>query len=160
MTDCVSADPELHYVGGSKNGWKPDFMNYTADWASHEHFKVGDWLYFGFDRKFFNVLEVNETDYQTCSSDHPITVVSQGAGRDVFNLTEAKSYYFLSAGGYCWHGMKLAVFVPKNPQPVPVPTPAQAPAPSRNNGSPSKFPLYKAFMCAIAAAVLLVVTMT
>lgn len=75
---------------------------------------------FGFDRHIYNVLEVNQTSYQQCNDKGFITNITRG-GRDVYNLTEAKQFYFLSSGGYCFHGMKLAVnvveFVPSS-QPV------------------------------------------
>ncbi|KAI3929285.1 hypothetical protein MKX01_006521 [Papaver californicum] len=71
MIHCVAT---LHIVGGTRNnGWRPNFMNYTSDWASHEEFYVGDWL--------------------------------------------CEPYYFISGGGFCRHGMKLAVFVKELPPP-------------------------------------------
>lgn len=65
---------------------------------------------FGFDKQLYNVLEVNKTSYESCIDKDYIYNVTRG-GRDVFNLTEAKTYYFLSGRGYCYKGMKVAVFV-------------------------------------------------
>ncbi|GMH07134.1 hypothetical protein Nepgr_008974 [Nepenthes gracilis] len=96
--------PELHRVGGGKQTWKLD-VNYT-DWASRERFYVGDWLC----PKTFNVLEVNKTGYDKCIETTFITNITRG-GRDVFNLTEAKPYYFISGRGFCVRGVKLAVNV-------------------------------------------------
>ncbi|XP_021830771.1 lamin-like protein isoform X2 [Prunus avium] len=45
-----------------------------------------------------------------------------GAGRDVFNLTQTKTYYFLSGGGYCFQGLKVAVNVLRPMPPAPAPT--------------------------------------
>lgn len=84
------------------------------------HFQV-----FRFDKHYYNVLEVNETSYQLCNDQNFITNITRG-GRDVFNLTQARPYYFLSGGGYCFQGMKLAVNVE-----VYVPAPL-APPPSKN----------------------------
>ncbi|XP_074337505.1 early nodulin-like protein 20 [Apium graveolens] len=132
-------EPDLHRVGG-KRGWTQN-VNYT-EWAMNQTFYVGDWLLteivnvaswtpllitsinvcvdFGFDRHIYNVLEVNQTSYQQCNDKGFIKNITRG-GRDVYNLTEAKQFYFLSSGGYCFHGMKLAVnvveFVP-SAQPV------------------------------------------
>lgn len=80
---------------------------------------------FRFDKHYYNVLEVNETSYQLCNDQNFITNITRG-GRDVFNLTQARPYYFLSSGGYCFQGMKLAVNVE-----VYVPAPL-APPPSKN----------------------------
>ncbi|KAI3436906.1 Phytocyanin domain-containing protein [Psidium guajava] len=119
-------EPTLHRVGGGKNTWAPN-VNFT-DWSSHEHFHVGDWLYFGFDKTQYNVLEVNKTSYDKCIDTGFITNVTRG-GRDVFNLTEAKPYYFISGRGYCFNGMKLAVNVT-------VTLPPPSPDPPKKGGSP------------------------
>lgn len=78
----------------------------------------------------YNVLEVNETSYQNCNEQGFITNITKG-GRDVFHLTEARPYYFLSGRGFCWGGMKLAILVQNRPLP-PAPTPT-----STTNGAPS-----------------------
>ncbi|KAB1211473.1 Lamin-like protein [Morella rubra] len=115
-------------VGGSR-GWQQN-VNYT-DWSRHESFYVGDWLDFIFDKHTYNVLEVNKTSYENCNDQGFIQNITRG-GRDVFQLTEARPYYFLSSGGYCYQGMKVAV-------PVEAPVPTQAPEPAKN-GSPSNKP--------------------
>ncbi|KAI3842440.1 hypothetical protein MKX03_035047 [Papaver bracteatum] len=129
----IRCDAKRHTVGGTEyNGWAPNKMNYTSDWASHEQFYVGDWLYWGFDdprtnRQLFSVFEVNKTDYESCSTDHALYNISLGGGRDVYQLNYSRPYYFISGGGFCWQGMKLTVFVKELP-----PAPAEAPS----NGSP------------------------
>lgn len=70
---------------------------------------------------------MNKTSYETCNDQNFIQNITRG-GRDVFELTEARPYYFLSGGGYCFHGMKVVVNV-EIPQ-------APAPAPAKND-SPS-----------------------
>ncbi|GMY13792.1 Lamin-like protein [Fagus crenata] len=124
---CVVA--RLITVGGSK-GWNQN-VNYT-EWSSNRHFYVGDWLYFIFDKHYYSVLEVNETSYEKCNDQDFINNITRG-GRDVFQLTEARPYYFLSSGGYCYHGMRAAVYVETPPTSTP------APAPNKN-GSPSNTP--------------------
>ncbi|KAI4365260.1 hypothetical protein MLD38_021259 [Melastoma candidum] len=114
--------PVLHRVGGGRNTWVPN-INFT-DWSSHEQFYVGDWLYFGFDKRVYNVLEVNKTSYEDCVEEGFITNVTRG-GRDVFNLTDAKTYYFICGRGYCFQGMKVAVHVVEEP-PSPPPAPAKS----------------------------------
>ncbi|KAJ9147574.1 hypothetical protein P3X46_029720 [Hevea brasiliensis] len=122
MITVEGASSNLHKVG--VRGWIPNY-NYT-EWLNqqHEHFYVGDWLYFVFDKHYFNVLEVNKTSYESCNDQGFIRNITRG-GRDVVELTEARLYYFLSSGGYCWNGMKIAISVEQLP-----PTPAPAPAKS------------------------------
>ena len=81
---------------------------------------------FGFDKLRYNVFEVNETSYEMCIATDFIKNITKG-GRDVFQLTEAKPYYFICSY-YCFQGMKVAI----NVQDIPTP----APAPNKN-GSPS-----------------------
>ncbi|KAI3913950.1 hypothetical protein MKW98_010762 [Papaver atlanticum] len=127
----IHCDALKHDVGGTKySGWAPNKMNYTSDWASHEQFYVGDWLYWGFDeprinRQLYSVFEVNKTDYESCSTDHPLYNISKGGGRDVYQLNHARPYYFISGGGFCWQGMKLTLVVQELP-----PAPTEAPSSS------------------------------
>ncbi|MCL7034423.1 hypothetical protein MKW94_000652 [Papaver nudicaule] len=127
MLQCC--DAVRHNVGGTKNdGWIPNKMNYTSDWAAHEQFYVGDWLYWGYyepriNRQLYSVFEVNKMDYDSCSTDHPLYNISRGGGRDVYQLNQSRPYYFISGGGFCWQGMKLTVFVQELP-----PAPAAAPS--------------------------------
>ncbi|KAE8655769.1 Early nodulin-like protein 17 [Hibiscus syriacus] len=116
----------LHRVGG-KQGWHPN-VNYS-DWSVRQRFYVHEWLLFNFDKRYFNVLEVNQTSYDSCNDRDFIQNITRG-GRDVIELTEARPYYFLSSGGYCYNGMKVAINVE-------VPPPAPAPAPVKNVSPPS-----------------------
>ncbi|CAI8586634.1 unnamed protein product [Vicia faba] len=118
------AKSDLHYVEGSKFRWVAG-VNLTQ-WSLNQQFLVHDWLYFGYDRHTFNVLEVNQTSYEKCIDTGFIKNISTGAGRDVFQLTEAKTYYFLSGGGYCWQGVKVAVGVSDHLPPAPVPAPKES----------------------------------
>ncbi|XVF58344.1 hypothetical protein PTKIN_Ptkin07bG0058700 [Pterospermum kingtungense] len=123
---------KLHRVG-DKLGWNPN-VNYS-EWSNHHQFYVGDWLLFNFDKHYFNVLEVNKTSYENCNDQGFIKNITRG-GRDVIELTEARPYYFLSSGGYCFHGMKVAVNIdiPQAPAPVPLPGPTKNASPL-NSGS-------------------------
>ncbi|KAK8553144.1 hypothetical protein V6N13_089359 [Hibiscus sabdariffa] len=91
--------------------------------------RVGNSHVFNFDKRYFNVLEVNETSYDNCNDQGFIKNITRG-GRDVIELTEARPYYFLSSGGYCYNGMKVAVDVA-------VARAAPAPAPVKNGSPPS-----------------------
>ncbi|XP_061352300.1 early nodulin-like protein 20 [Gastrolobium bilobum] len=124
------AQSELHHVGGNKISWSPKVN--LSEWSSHENFHVDDWLYFGYDRYMYNVLEVNETSYKNCMETNFIKNVTGGAGRDVFHLQEAKTYYFLSRGGFCLKGMKVAINVTENIAAT------QPPVPPKNNASDAR----------------------
>ncbi|KHN48793.1 Lamin-like protein [Glycine soja] len=106
LSVVAMGSPVLHKVGGSK-GWINQDVNYT-EWSAQEHIYVGDWLIFKFDKRYFNVLEVNKTSYENCIDRDFIKNITRG-GRDVVQMTEARTYYYLSGGGYCFHGMRVAV---------------------------------------------------
>lgn len=72
-----------------------------------------------------NVLEVNQTDYESCNSDHFLHNFTTGAGRDVVPLNVTRKYYFISGNGFCFSGMKLAINV-ENPPPPPSSSPQKA----------------------------------
>ncbi|XP_021851530.2 early nodulin-like protein 20 [Spinacia oleracea] len=104
--------PVLHEVGGNRFGWRLNVN--LSNWAANQRFYVGDWLYFGFDKQKISVLEVNQTGYENCVENNYITNITRG-GRDVFNLTVARPYYFISGRGYCFRGIKLAITVQDAP---------------------------------------------
>ncbi|XP_078430287.1 early nodulin-like protein 17 [Wolffia australiana] len=102
-------------VGGSK-GWNPN-VNYT-EWAMDKRFHVGDWLVFLYQPGQVDVLQVNETAFNQCLSDSPITNYSKGRSF-AFELNKTGKYYFICSRGYCYGGMKLAIKVEKIPPPPP-----------------------------------------
>ncbi|WJX64440.1 hypothetical protein P8452_49221 [Trifolium repens] len=114
------AKSEEHFVGGNNHSWVVG--NNFTNWSLNQHFHLNDWLFFGYDRRYFSVLEVNKTSYENCIDTGFIKNITGGAGRDVFQLTEEKTYYFINAGGYCWQGMKVAIDV-NDYAPAPAPTP-------------------------------------
>ncbi|CAK8533462.1 unnamed protein product [Lathyrus sativus] len=114
----VMGSPRLHKVGGSK-GWN-EKTNYTQ-WSSQQHVYVGDWLIFVFDKRYYNVLEASKTSYENCVDTNFIKNVTRG-GRDVVQLIETKTYYFISSGGYCFHGMKVVVDVQEHQTLAPSPS--------------------------------------
>ncbi|XP_023745846.1 lamin-like protein [Lactuca sativa] len=128
MLTCVMCRSPVRHLVGGKEMWKPNY-NYT-DWSREETFYVGDWLYFVYDKHMFNVLEVNETSYKNCTDQGFIFNITRGAGRDVFELTQPKPYYFLASGGYCYNGMKVAVNVVEF-----IPPPAPQPSPAKSGGT-------------------------
>ncbi|RDY12177.1 Lamin-like protein, partial [Mucuna pruriens] len=124
---------ELHYVGGDKTTWG-DNINLT------------EWSNFGYDRHQYNVLLVNKTSYEQCVETGFIQNISRGAGRDVFQLKEFNTYYFISGGGHCWNGVKVAIKVTEGvaPAPAPVAPSPQSGAPSPQSAAPAPSPKHSA----------------
>lgn len=75
---------------------------------------------FKFDKRYYNVLEVNKTNYEQCNDREFLRNITKG-GRDVDELEETRPYYYISSGGYCYQGMKLAINVQIKPAPAPAP---------------------------------------
>ncbi|TYI26356.1 hypothetical protein ES332_A05G109300v1 [Gossypium tomentosum] len=94
VENTESRESVLHRVGGGRYSWKPN-VNFTD---------------FGFNKQSYSVLQVNETSYPNCIEENFINNITKG-GRDVFNLTMPKLYYFISGRGYCFKRMKVAIFV-------------------------------------------------
>ncbi|RAL47131.1 hypothetical protein DM860_014025 [Cuscuta australis] len=129
MLPGISSDPlPIRHTVGGRNFWNSN-VNYT-EWALKEHVYKGDWLYFVFDKTQFSVLEVNKTDYESCNSNHVLHDYTRG-GRDVVQLNETKTYYFISGNGHCYGGTKVAIRVEDHPPP-----PKAQPA---KNSSPPTF---------------------
>lgn len=97
---------------------------------------------FNFDKRYYNVLEVNKSSFESCNDQGFMKNITRG-GRDVYQLTEDRPYYFLSGGGYCFHGMRLALVALQDQQQLP---PAPALAPSTNAASPNSLPSAKMFI--------------
>ncbi|XP_019161672.1 PREDICTED: lamin-like protein isoform X2 [Ipomoea nil] len=112
MLPGVSSD---HIVVGGFRLWNVN-VNYTY-WARGKHFYLNDWLDFIYDKNQLSVLEVNETDYESCNADHPLHNWTRigGNGRDLVSLNMIKTYYIISGNGYCKKGVKVAVTVEKPP---------------------------------------------
>lgn len=93
----------------------------------------------------YNVLEVNKTSYEKCIERESIMSITKG-GRDVFNLTEPKTCYFLDGRGYCFKGMKVAVPVADYFPPINNAQPPRYFPPYNNNPQPvflnNGFPFY------------------
>ncbi|KAK3413432.1 hypothetical protein EUGRSUZ_I01995 [Eucalyptus grandis] len=116
---------------GMGDAWTTN-VNYTV-WAQGWHFYNGDWLFFVYDRNQLSVLEVNETDYESCNSNHPLVNWTTGKGRDVVPLNVTRPYYFISGNGFCFGGAKLAINV-ENPPPPPVASPLKSGSPASYRG--------------------------
>ncbi|KAL8231490.1 hypothetical protein R6Q57_001268 [Mikania cordata] len=126
-------------VGGSM-GWTSN-VNYTL-WAGNQTFFFGDWLFFVYDRNQNDVIEVNKTNYETCSAENPVHNYTTGAGRDIVELNVTHDRYFISSKGSCYSGMKLQVHLAPLPPP-----PRAAPAKSKS----SRFTIFRSQLVIPAA---------
>ncbi|KAL1168832.1 hypothetical protein V6Z11_A05G108100 [Gossypium hirsutum] len=109
VENTESRESVLHRVGGGRYSWKPN-VNFTG-WAIHEY------VDFGFNKQSYSVLQVNETSYPNCIEENFINNITKG-GRDVFNLTMPKLYYFISGRGYRFKRMKVAICPKLQPLPI------------------------------------------
>ncbi|KAG5555989.1 hypothetical protein RHGRI_006578 [Rhododendron griersonianum] len=117
-------DIDYHYVGGLK-GWNMNLN--SAEWAANERFMVGDALMFPYHYiNRYDVLEVGRSGYDSCDDKNLLMNVTEDADYNIFKLTEAKSYYFISSRDHCLQGLKMVINVntlPPPPPPPPPPTP-------------------------------------
>ncbi|XP_010265567.1 PREDICTED: lamin-like protein [Nelumbo nucifera] len=94
------------HIVGANRGWNPGF-NYTL-WANNHTFYVGDLISFRYQKNQYNVFEVNQTDYDNCTTYG--AVGNWSSGKDFIPLDKAKRYYFICPNG-CYNGMKVSVLV-------------------------------------------------
>ncbi|XP_058208063.1 uncharacterized protein LOC131321063 [Rhododendron vialii] len=109
---------DYHQVGGLK-GWTMNLN--STEWAANEQFMVGDSLMFVYNINHYDVLEVGRSGYDSCDDKNLLMNVTEDAN-NIFKLTEAKSYYFISSRDRCLQGLKMAINVNTLPPPPP-PTP-------------------------------------
>ncbi|KAJ1690218.1 hypothetical protein LUZ63_014373 [Rhynchospora breviuscula] len=103
--------------------WYPN-GNYT-DWdqKNNDSVHVGDWLVFQYTANQADVIQVNQSGFNSCDASDPISNYSKGRSYAI-QLNEARPYYFICSLGYCYGGMKLAVVA--HPLPPPSPPPASS----------------------------------
>ncbi|XP_061996280.1 mavicyanin-like [Rosa rugosa] len=108
------------YKVGGPDGWIVG-VDYNQ-WSSSKEFRVGDGLFFSYNKQYHNVVQVSEQGFKSCNSSSPIAAYSSGS--DTITLERPGHYYFLcGAPGHCEDGQKVDVQVsrpiPDNPSPAP-----------------------------------------
>ncbi|ERN06540.1 hypothetical protein AMTR_s00058p00113300 [Amborella trichopoda] len=93
----------------------------------------------------YSLFRVNESSYNTCSTQDAIANLTTSSGRIVVLLNDTGHYYFICGNGFCFGGMKMSLLVlerESEESPSPSPTP---------NGSPSSLSkgLSRAFQCVV-----------
>ncbi|GLJ04669.1 hypothetical protein SUGI_0000970 [Cryptomeria japonica] len=121
MVSALSVSATDHIVGGNR-GWNIG-VNYT-DWINAQTFVLEDWISFRYQKDQHNVLQVNQSGYDNCTTDNPIA--NWSSGKDFMELNESKRYWYIDGKGGCFAGMKVTFKVNKT---------ASAPQPSAANTS-------------------------
>ncbi|QCD97370.1 basic blue protein-like [Vigna unguiculata] len=130
------------YVVGDDKGWTLDF-NYTV-WAQDKVFRVGDNLLFNYDSSKHDVVKVNGTEFQDCSSTSANEVFTSGKD-GILLKSEGKKWYICSKGNHCSnHEMKLVINVE-----------SAAPAPAPVSSAPSLLASLSAGALIVAGAAIL-----
>nr|WBU91734.1 early nodulin protein [Tetrastigma hemsleyanum] len=102
-----------YLVGGSVDAWKVPSSHgrlSLSDWAKKQRFRIGDYLIFKYDPKVHSLLELNEEDYQNCTTSRPIKKFTEGYTS--YELHRTGRFHF--TGGtdeHCFYGQKLFVDV-------------------------------------------------
>ncbi|KAI5065437.1 hypothetical protein GOP47_0020132 [Adiantum capillus-veneris] len=98
-----TAHAKKYTVGGSQ-GWNLG-VDYQS-WASQFNFQQGDTLYFKYQAGAHNVMQVSQSDYNTCTFKTPITK-DDGEGNSTVTLQSSGSFFYIcGVPGHCPGGMK------------------------------------------------------
>jgi len=159
FVSSVAAASATTFTVGDSSGWKLG-VNYD-NWASGKTFTDGDQLVFNFATGSHDVVEVDKSGYDGCSTTNAANTIQNGPA--TVNLTSGTHYYICGISGHCSGGMKLAVTVGSgsgsgSPTPgggspsTPTPTTPSAPAPDTPAGASVRLTAGPAL--AVAATVL------
>ena len=159
LVSSVAAASATTFTVGDSSGWKLG-VNYD-NWASGKTFTDGDQLVFNFATGNHDVVEVDKSGYDGCSTTNAANTIQNGPA--TVNLTSGTHYYICGISGHCSAGMKLAVTVGSgsgsgSPTPgggspsTPTPTTPSAPAPDTPAGASVRLTAGPAL--AVAATVL------
>ncbi|KAF2301344.1 hypothetical protein GH714_023092 [Hevea brasiliensis] len=143
LLQCAAA--QTVHVVGDNSGWtilQGGAQAYT-EWANGKNFVVGDILTFNFETNKHDVLRVQKTSFDACSSSNPIgDVITTGPVN--FTLDSAGDHYYICTfSQHCQLGQKLAITVSSSggtpgASPPPSTTPRLSPPPT--SPSPTNTP--------------------
>ncbi|KAG6545317.1 hypothetical protein Mapa_013166 [Marchantia paleacea] len=121
---------EVFTVGG-ESGWVLPVQanaignNYTT-WAESYNFKVGDSLFFKYNKDSHSVLQVSGTAFADCTTSDPIESWKDG-NTTVALTTEGRMWFICGAPGHCEQGQKFKITVASAAPDSGVPTPPTSP---------------------------------
>ncbi|KAJ9190027.1 hypothetical protein P3X46_001264 [Hevea brasiliensis] len=143
LLQCAAA--QTVHVVGDNSGWtilQGGAQAYT-EWANGKNFVIGDILTFNFETNKHDVLRVQKTSFDACSSSNPIgDVITTGPVN--FTLDSAGDHYYICTfSQHCQLGQKLAITVSSSggtpgASPPPSTTPGLSPPPT--SPSPTNTP--------------------
>ncbi|XP_021669177.2 cucumber peeling cupredoxin [Hevea brasiliensis] len=135
LLQCAAA--QTVHVVGDNSGWtilQGGAQAYT-EWANGKNFAVGDILTFNFETNKHDVLRVQKTSFDACSTSNPIgDVITTGPVN--FTLDSAGDHYYICTfSQHCQLGQKLAITVSSSggtpgASPPPSTTPRLSPPPT------------------------------
>ncbi|KAJ9550183.1 hypothetical protein OSB04_014228 [Centaurea solstitialis] len=103
LLDLVAAVD--HTVGDPNGSW--DQSTDLQTWATSQTFTVGDNLVFQYSPSH-DVLEVSESDYNSCAAGNPISSSSSSPTR-VALATAGSRYFICGISNHCNQGMKVQI---------------------------------------------------
>ncbi|KVI04170.1 uclacyanin 1-like [Cynara cardunculus var. scolymus] len=113
LLDLVAAVD--YTVGAPNGGW--DQSTDLQSWATSQTFSVGDNIVFQYSSTH-DVLEVSESDYNSCATGSPISTSRSSPTR--IALTTAGSRYFICGiSNHCSQGMKVQIDAAAASSPAP-----------------------------------------
>ncbi|KAJ8755919.1 hypothetical protein K2173_024464 [Erythroxylum novogranatense] len=128
----------VHVVGDSL-GWTVPQGGATvySNWANGKNFAVGDILTFNFQTAVHDVLQVQKTSFDGCTSTNAIGQVITNGPTNVTLSSSGEHYFICTIGSHCQSGQKLAITVSSGATPpttTPTPPTITPTAPSPSSG--------------------------
>ncbi|XP_071742562.1 blue copper protein 1b-like [Rutidosis leptorrhynchoides] len=148
LTVLVTSISAKEYIVGDANGWSLDY-DYQI-WAKDKVFFVGDTLVFNYPPGAHNVVKVNATDFQKCTTSSSNGILTSGS--DVITLlTPGVKWYICGVGKHC-EVKKMKLVITVLPQNL-----AVAPSPTATSASiKSTVPLIYGFLATLFGSLLLI----
>ncbi|KAK7261593.1 hypothetical protein RIF29_27907 [Crotalaria pallida] len=101
-SDIVHA---VTYKVGDERGWAGNVVN----WPQGKQFKAGDMYEFRYDPKLYNIVQVDEAGYNSCTTKRGDREYQTGL--DFFQFPRGNYYFICSVPGRCQAGTKVALHV-------------------------------------------------
>ncbi|KAI7726426.1 hypothetical protein M8C21_020262 [Ambrosia artemisiifolia] len=100
---CEVAEAATYVVGG-RGGWTYN----VSGWPGSKKFKAGDVLVFNYQKGAHNVVAVNNSGYDKCSTT-PRNAKVYTSGKDRIRLVKGLNNFICTLPGHCGAGMKIQI---------------------------------------------------
>ncbi|CAL1377788.1 unnamed protein product [Linum trigynum] len=138
----TAAAQTVHVVGDNMGWTVPQGgAQAYATWATGKTFAVGDILTFNFDTNNHDVLQVQRSSFDACTSSDAVGSVIMTGPANVTLDTAGDHYYICTISRHCAAGQKLAITVastPGGPTTNPPSTPTNMIPPPAAGGAPDE----------------------